>query len=99
MTEIINEKNTIRGNKAAKGSEISPVEHGADEEVYEEKAKGADAVFAYANAEATPLDEATNRRLLRKIDVHVLPWLCGLYMLQYMDKGVFVTQAHSVVQS
>lgn len=52
------------------------------------KAKGADAAFAYASIEALTIDEATNKRLLRKIDSHVLPWLCTLYVLQYLDKGV-----------
>jgi len=66
---------------------ISVIQNGNDE-IYDEKVKGADAVFAYANAEAIPLDEATNKKLLRKIDTRVLPWLCGLYMLQYLDKGV-----------
>ena len=48
----------------------------------------ADGVLKYANAEAVEVDEATNKRLARKIDLHVLPWLCGLYILQYLDKGV-----------
>jgi ACS family allantoate permease-like MFS transporter len=66
---------------------ISVMEN-AHDEIYNEKVKGADAVFAYANAEAVPVDDETNRRLLRKIDTRVLPWLCGLYILQYLDKGV-----------
>ena len=59
-----------------------------NDEIYDEKVKGADAVFAYANASATPLTDETNKLLLRKIDTRVLPWLCGLYILQYIDKGV-----------
>jgi ACS family allantoate permease-like MFS transporter len=66
---------------------ISVIESGKDA-VYTEKVKGADLAFEYANAEAIPLDDATNKRLLRKIDLRVLPWLCGLYILQYLDKGV-----------
>lgn len=50
--------------------------------------KGADKMFAYASTAAITIDDATNRRLVRKIDLHVLPWLCGLYVLQYLDKGV-----------
>ncbi|KAK5117488.1 hypothetical protein LTR85_008873 [Meristemomyces frigidus] len=50
--------------------------------------KGADGVLQYASAEAIEVDEATNKRLVRKIDLHVLPWLCGLYVLQFLDKGV-----------
>ncbi|KAK5133477.1 hypothetical protein LTR08_007719 [Meristemomyces frigidus] len=48
----------------------------------------ADGVLKYASAEAIEVDEATNKRLLKKIDLHVLPWLCGLYVLQFLDKGV-----------
>lgn len=90
MPENNDDKHATGGPDATIGPEISPAE-AVEDEVYEQKVKGADAVFAYANAEATPLDEATNAHLLRKIDLHVLPWLCGLYMLQYMDKGVFVS--------
>ncbi|KAK5111763.1 hypothetical protein LTR62_004683 [Meristemomyces frigidus] len=50
--------------------------------------KGADGVLRYAAAIAVEIDEPTNKRLLRLIDYHVLPWLCGLYILQYLDKGV-----------
>jgi MFS transporter, ACS family, allantoate permease len=52
--------------------------------------KGADGVLQYAGAEAIEVEDATNKRLLRRIDWHVLPWLCGLYVLQFLDKGVSV---------
>ncbi|KAI9692761.1 MAG: hypothetical protein M1820_009360 [Bogoriella megaspora] len=35
---------------------------------------------------AIELDEATNKRLLRKIDFHLMPLLCITYMLNYLDK-------------
>ncbi|KAF2490625.1 MFS transporter [Lophium mytilinum] len=47
-----------------------------------------DKYLAYANTNSTIIDEETNKRLCRKIDMNVLPWLCGLYVLQYLDKGV-----------
>ena len=50
--------------------------------------KGVDKAFVYASSEAISIDEKTNKYLLRKIDWHILPWLCGLYVLQYLDKGV-----------
>jgi MFS transporter, ACS family, allantoate permease len=50
--------------------------------------KGADKMFAYASADAMSIDEETNKKLVRKIDMNVLPWLCVLYVLQYLDKGV-----------
>ena len=59
--------------------------------------KGADGVLQYASAEAVGIDKATNKRLLRTIDLHVLPWLCGLYVLQFLDKGVYVHHSHRPV--
>jgi hypothetical protein len=56
---------------------ISVIESGNDA-VYTEKVRGADLAFKYANAEAIPPEDATNKSLLRKIDLRVLPWLCGL---------------------
>jgi hypothetical protein len=35
--------------------------------------------------EVITIDEETNRRLLRKIDWHVMPLLCVIYGLQYLD--------------
>lgn len=32
------------------------------------------------------LDEATNKRILRKIDMHILPIMCIVYGLNYLDK-------------
>ncbi|KAJ9155758.1 Major facilitator superfamily transporter allantoate [Pleurostoma richardsiae] len=33
-----------------------------------------------------PVDPARNARLLRKIDIHVMPLICLVYFLQYIDK-------------
>ena len=60
----------------------------AAEKAHMKSAKSADKMAAYADATAMPIDEQTNKRLLRKIDLHILPWLCVLYILQYLDKGV-----------
>lgn len=32
------------------------------------------------------IDPETNRRLLRKIDFHIMPLICIVYFLQYIDK-------------
>ena len=42
--------------------------------------------FEGAEGEVLFLDEATNQRLLRKIDLHLMPLLCIIYGLQYLDK-------------
>lgn len=36
--------------------------------------------------EHVELDEATDRRLVRKIDMYVMPLICLLYAMQFMDK-------------
>lgn len=76
---------------ASQGPDIAPAEtHDRDVENFmAEKEKGADALLTYIDHSGTAvLDDATNKRLLWKIDTHILPWLCCLYILQYLDKGV-----------
>jgi len=45
-----------------------------------------EAMKAFANGEAVEIDEATNKRLLRIIDWHLMPLLCVVYGLNYLDK-------------
>ncbi|KAL1623120.1 hypothetical protein SLS54_004606 [Diplodia seriata] len=50
-------------------------------------AEGQDAALAFAaECSMVPMDDATDRRVRRKIDCNLLPWMCGLYLLQYLDK-------------
>ena len=42
--------------------------------------------FAAAEGQAIVLDEATNKRLLRKIDWNLMPIMCAVYMLNFLDK-------------
>jgi hypothetical protein len=49
---------------------------------------GADAALQYAASERIIIDKETNQRLLRMTDLHILPWLCALYFMQYLDKGM-----------
>jgi len=44
--------------------------------------KGADEALMYVDAHATAIDPRAEKRVLRKIDWHVMPWLCSLYFLQ-----------------
>ncbi|KAF9741169.1 hypothetical protein PMIN02_002376 [Paraphaeosphaeria minitans] len=51
--------------------------------------KGADAavnLIREAGAVRQEIDAETNKRLLRKIDLHVMPLICIVYFLQYIDK-------------
>ena len=50
---------------------------------------GADAALNLLKAgggNRIPIDAETNRRLLRKIDLHIMPLICIVYFLQYIDK-------------
>ncbi|KAK4940890.1 hypothetical protein LTR10_019043 [Elasticomyces elasticus] len=38
--------------------------------------------------EPVPVDEATNKKLLRKIDMRLMPVMCFTYALQYYDKAI-----------
>lgn len=59
----------------------------ANEAAIDVATANADDALKYAAAEAVVLDEATQSRLLRTTDQHVLPWLCALYFIQSIDKG------------
>ena len=39
-----------------------------------------------ADTEEIPIDEELKRRLLRKIDLHIMPMMCIVYGLNYLDK-------------
>lgn len=45
-----------------------------------------EAMKAFESGEIIEIDEATNKRLLRTIDLHMLPLLCVVYGLNYLDK-------------
>lgn len=34
-----------------------------------------------------PVDAETERRLLRKLDVRIIPMLCWVYLMNFMDRG------------
>ncbi|RFU27351.1 hypothetical protein B7463_g8964, partial [Scytalidium lignicola] len=76
------EKSDSSGNKPTAVDRIGIIEHASP------SATGVDEALKYASDEPIIIDEATNRRLLHATDWHVLPWLCALYFMQYMDKGV-----------
>ncbi|KAJ5896760.1 transporter [Penicillium subrubescens] len=43
-------------------------------------------IFDELHGEAIELDEATNKRLLRTIDWHMMPIMCFVYGMNYLDK-------------
>lgn len=46
-------------------------------------------VFEELQGESITLDEETNKRLLRIIDWHMMPIMCFVYGLNYLDSGCF----------
>lgn len=50
------------------------------------KITDADEAMKYVGDEAIEIDVATNRRILRKIDLCLMPIMCLLYCVQFMDK-------------
>jgi len=45
-----------------------------------------EAMKAFAEGEIVDIDEATNKRLLRIIDWHLMPIMCVVYGINYLDK-------------
>ncbi len=48
--------------------------------------KDVDTALKFTIGKHVVIDEESNRRVLRKIDWHLLPIMCTLYFLQYLDK-------------
>lgn len=58
-----------------------------DDGMASSKVANADVALQYAcQGDSVTLDAATNRRICRKIDTHVLPWMFFLFAIQYFDK-------------
>lgn len=90
--EVHTTTNPAMTDKASIEKGLGEAKHKAEELGIEvghvRELKGADKMFAYASADAMSINSATNKRLVQKIDRNILPWLCVLYILQYLDKGV-----------
>ncbi|KAF9630767.1 putative mfs allantoate protein [Lasiodiplodia theobromae] len=67
------------GSVTAAGISEKIVEHSHD-------ADAAMKAFAEYQGQVLEIDEATNARLLRKIDWHLMPLLCIVYGLNFLDK-------------
>ena len=38
---------------------------------------------------ATAVDAATEKRLLRKLDIRIVPMICWIYLMNFMDRGMY----------
>lgn len=58
------------------------------EALYEKPVPMVDATPRYSGSDDTldPIDQAAEKRLLRKLDLHVLPMISFLYMLAFVDR-------------
>lgn len=61
-------------------------ENGSIEEGISKDVKGKDEALKYVQLTAIEIDENTEKRIRHKIDRRLLPWMCILYLLQYLDK-------------
>lgn len=61
-------------------------EAGSIEEDTSKDVRGQDEALKYVNLTAMVIDEETDKRIRRNIDRRLLPWMCILYLLQYLDK-------------
>ncbi|KAI1083129.1 MFS general substrate transporter [Whalleya microplaca] len=57
-----------------------------DHEVGDYATAAADEALKFVGAQRIEIDEETSDRLRKKIDLHLLPIMCVLYGLQYLDK-------------
>ncbi|KAL8823959.1 MAG: hypothetical protein Q9191_005414, partial [Dirinaria sp. TL-2023a] len=60
--------------------------HVPPERVLKHSQDADEAMKAFEDGQIEVIDEATNRRLLRTIDLHLMPLLCVIYGLNYLDK-------------
>jgi len=40
-------------------------------------------------ASAIAVDATTEKRLLRKLDIRIVPMICWIYLMNFMDRGMY----------
>jgi hypothetical protein len=40
-----------------------------------------------STAQSAVVDAATEKRLLRKLDMRIIPMICWIYLMNFMDRG------------
>ncbi|KAG0649409.1 MFS transporter prlL [Hyphodiscus hymeniophilus] len=61
-------------------------ESGLQSESYREKNESATASSSTVNPQSQPFDEAATKRLLRKLDWHLIPFFALIYLLCFLDR-------------
>ena len=62
--------------KDEKGSDVSPTPPLKVEDVEQ-------------NGSMVEVDELTEKKLLRKLDIRIVPMICWIYLMNFMDRGVY----------
>lgn len=88
--ETHDETSIRRASATASAIEVNPldIKHNK-EEILKHGLDADEALKAFAefdDGEALVLDAATNKRLLRRIDLFLMPIMCMVYMLNFLDK-------------
>ena len=92
------EKDAVVDDKSTQVRSASPVDVAArngsivstreGRKILEHSHDADEAMKAFENGEIIEISEADNKRLLRIIDRHMLPIMCVVYGLNYLDKTV-----------
>jgi hypothetical protein len=64
--------------KDEKGSDVSPTPPLKVEDVDIEH-----------NGSMIEVDELTEKKLLRKLDIRIVPMICWIYLMNFMDRGMY----------
>jgi ACS family allantoate permease-like MFS transporter len=73
----------VRGTSPAADIEMTPT----DQKLVKNLTNADEAMKAFEElqGQAIELDEATNRRLVRTIDCHIMPIMCLVYAMNFLD--------------
>ena len=63
--------------KDEKGSDVSPTPPLKVEDVEQ-------------NGSMIEVDELTEKKLLRKLDIRIVPMICWIYLMNFMDRGMIM---------
>lgn len=94
--EVVNDddigKDATTAAAATEGSTSSPENHGVESGSDETSLD--DNYHVYKSVAEASFDEAEAKRVLRKIDLRIVPVLFVTYFLQYLDKSEFTPSQH-----
>lgn len=70
------------------------VSNGLDQETYKDNDSQSTPPLKFEdveNAGSSPVvDAETERKLLRKLDIRIIPMICWIYLMNFMDRGAYL---------